>query len=59
MRIVDTTNGNYFDSEFKIKMTAILQKTQQKNSYAHVADQPEFPTKEQTIILDSIEGITT
>ena len=39
-------------------MMPILQKTQQKNSYAHVADQPQFPTKEHAIILDSIEGIT-
>ena len=42
----------------KIKMMPILQKTQQKNSYAHVADQPQFPTREHAIILDSIEGIT-
>ena len=39
-------------------MMPILHKTQQKNSYAHVADQPQFPTKEHAIILDSIEGIT-
>ena len=33
------------------------QKTPSTSSYAQIAQQTQFPTREQAIVLDSIEGI--